>query len=282
MALFDRVAIVGLGLIGGSLGMAVRRRRLAREVIGWSRHASTLRHAKASGAIDWGTTELRRAVASSDLVVLAAPVDVIVPLGRRAMSFMKAGSILTDVGSTKEAIVHALERHLPAGVAFVGGHPLAGSERRGIRAAKRSLYDGSLCILAKTRRTNRRALTRMRRFWSAVADRVRVMDPVRHDRLLAEVSHLPHVVAFCVVGAADDEALAIAPRSFLDVTRIAKSDPKLWEAIFLTNRGHITAAMKQFEREWHTLRRRLAWSDRTALRRLLLRAKSRRDALDYD
>jgi prephenate dehydrogenase len=106
------------------------------------------------------------------------------------------------------------------------------------------------------------------------------MDPSRHDRLLAGVSHLPHVIAFCLMGAADDAALSIAPRSFQEVTRIAKSDPGLWEAIFLTNRGPISAAMRRFEREWHTLRRHLAWSDRAALRRLLLRAKSRRDALD--
>ena len=280
MALFDRVTIVGLGLIGGSLGLALKRKRLARNVVGWSRREATLRQARASGAIDWGTTDLRRAVADADLVVLATPVDVIVPLGLRAARQMKPGSILTDVGSTKEGIVHALERRLPAGVAFVGAHPLAGSERRGIHAARRSLYDGSLCILAVTRRTNRRALNRVRRLWSAVAERVLVMDPARHDRLLAVVSHLPHVIAFCLMGAADRAALAIAPRSFQEVTRIAKSDSGLWEAIFVTNRGPINAAMRRFEQQWQTLRRHLAWSDRAALRRFLAGSKARRETLD--
>ena len=274
-----RVTIIGLGLIGGSLGLALKRKRLARTVVGFSRKPATLRRAKASRAIDEGTTDLRDAVKDADLVVLATPVDVIVPLGRRALKFMKPGSILTDVGSTKDAIVHALERNLPRGITFVGAHPLAGSERRGIHAARRSLYDGSLCVVTKTRRTNPRALARVCSLWSRLAARVLVMDPGTHDRLLASVSHLPHVIAFCLMGAADDAGLAIAPRSFQDVTRIAKSDPGLWEAIFLTNRGPISAAMHRFEREWHSLRRHLAWSDRAALRRLLLRAKSRRDAL---
>ncbi|MBI4597584.1 MAG: prephenate dehydrogenase [Candidatus Omnitrophica bacterium] len=266
--------------MGGSLGMAIRKKRLAHEVVGWSRKPATLRQAKASGAVTWGTTDLRKAVADADLVVLATPVDVMLPLGPRIARSMKPGSILTDVGSTKEAIVHALERARRRGVAFVGAHPLAGSERRGIRAVQKNLYDGSLCIVTTTRRTNRAALARVRRFWAAIADRVIMMDPARHDQLLAEVSHVPHVMAFCLMAATEPKALAIAPRSFLDGTRVAKSDPALWEAIFLTNRGQITAAMRRFERTWQQLRKHLAWSDRPALRRLLRAAKAKRDALD--
>jgi len=280
MAMFNRVTIIGLGLIGGSVGLAVRRRRLAREVVGFSRHPATLRRAKARGAIDVGTTDWREAVRESDLVILATPVETIVPFARRAARFMPDGGLITDVGSTKGTIVKALEGRLPRGIAFVGAHPLAGSERRGIDAARQTLFDGSVCLVTATPRTNRPALRRVRAFWRRLAGRVLVMDPVRHDRLLAQASHLPHLLAFCLVGATEPEALALAPRSFLDATRIAKSDPKLWESIFLGNRAQLVSAMRRFERQWVVLRKHLAWTDRTALHRLLLQAKSRRDALD--
>jgi prephenate dehydrogenase len=259
--------------------MAIRRRRLARRVVGWSRKLSTLKQAKRRGAIDEGTTSLPRAVHDADLTVLATPVDAIVPLAMQAARFMQPGSILTDVGSTKAQIVKALERRLTPGVAFVGAHPLAGSEQRGIAAASVNLFDGSTCIVTVTRRTDRRALARVRRFWSAVADRVVVIDPVRHDRLLAAVSHLPHLLAFCLVGATVREALALAPRSFLDATRVAKSDPTLWDDIFLSNRAALLAAMDRFDRSWQTLHTHLSRRDRTALHRAMATAHAKRHAL---
>src|SRR3990167_407336 len=152
MARFNRVTIIGLGLIGGSLGMALRRRGM--RVTGYSRKTSTLRAAKRRGAIDVGTTNLRAAVREADLVVLATPVDTIVPMARRVARLVHPGTILTDAGSTKVRIVRSLERFLPRHVSFVGAHPLAGSERRGIDAASNELFRGSVCILTKTPRTN--------------------------------------------------------------------------------------------------------------------------------
>lgn len=279
MPLFNRVTIIGLGLIGGSLGMALRRRRLATTVAGWSRKPSTLRHAKQRGAIDVGTTDLRRAVQDADVVVLATPVETIVPYAVRLAQWMRPGSVLTDVGSTKAQIVRALERRLPSGVAFVGGHPLAGSEQRGIDAARADLFDGSLCILARTARTDRRALRRVARLWSRLCRRVVAMEPQRHDRLLAAISHVPHLMAFSLINATDPSALACAPRSFLDATRVAQSDPELWDDIFLSNRAALRAAAGRFERAWRTLQRLLSRRDRVALRRFLAEAKKRRDAL---
>ncbi len=280
MAAFNRITIVGLGLIGGSLGMAIRRKRLAREVVGFSRKPSTLRRAKRCGAIDAGTTDLRRAVADADLVILATPVDFIVPYARRLARSMKPGSILTDVGSAKAAIVTALERAMPRGVAFVGGHPLAGSEQRGLEAADARLFRGSTVVLTPTPRTNRRALRSVQQLWQSLTSRVVTMNPERHDRLLAAVSHLPHALAFSLVGATDGDELAIAPRSFLDATRVAKSNPGLWEAIFLQNHRALLAGMDRFQRQWRLLRRAVARGDRAALHRLLASAQAKRHALE--
>lgn len=277
--IFQQVTIVGLGLIGGSLGMAIRRRRLAANVVGFSRRVSTLRTAKARGAIESGTTDPQRAVAEADLVVLATPVDAIVPQAMRLARFMKSGSILMDVGSTKAQIVRQLERALPSHVAFVGAHPLAGSEQRGIDVARADLFDHSLCIVTTTARTNRRALMMVARVWKSLGCRVIVMNPQQHDRLLASVSHLPHLIALSVMSATDPRAMEVAPRSFLDATRVAKSDPDLWDDIFLSNQKELLTALDRFDHQLHQLRRLLAQGQRTQLKRLLARAKSRRDAL---
>ena len=275
---FKQVTIVGLGLIGGSLGMALRRRGVARTVVGVSRHPASLRRAKRLGAIDWGTTDLARAAAGADVVVLATPVDAIAPFGRRAARSMRPGSVLTDVGSTKAAIVRALEPGLPRGVHFVGAHPIAGSERRGIDAADAQLFDGAVCIMTPTARTDRRALQAVRRFWAPLAGRVVMMSPQAHDRALARVSHLPHLVAGCLSLAAGTPP-CVAP-SLLEMTRVAQSDPDLWDDIFLTNRQSVLAAMVRFEQAWRRLHAAVARGDRAALRRLLRRAQSARHALE--
>jgi prephenate dehydrogenase len=275
--LFRQVTIVGLGLMGGSLGMAIRRRRLARTVVGLSRSQAAVRQAKRRGAIDWGTTDAQQAVAGADLVVLATPVDAIVPLAKRLAGSMRPGSVLTDVGSTKAAIVQRLSA-LPGRVAFIGGHPIAGSEQRGITAADPDLFDGSLCILTPAARTSGVALSRVKRLWARLASRVVTMDPRAHDRLLGGTSHLPHLIAFALAQAVTPPS-SCAPRSFLDMTRVAKSDPELWDDIFLTNRGAILSAAGQVERHWKALRDAIVRRDRAALRRLLTRAKTMRDAL---
>lgn len=280
MARFKQVTIVGLGLIGGSLGMALRRRRVARTVVGLSRHPSTLRQAKQRGALDIGTMNPKEAVQDADLVILATPVDTIAPLALRLAKWMRPGSLLTDVGSTKARIVSALERRLPPHIAFVGGHPLAGSEQRGIEAADARLFDGSICVLTPSGRTNRDALKRVARLWQPLVHHVVTMSPQHHDRVLAGTSHLTHLLAACLALTGDATPLPSAPPSFLESTRIAKSDPELWDDIFLTNRDALLVVMDQFARRWHALRTLLARRDRVGLRRVLQRAQSKRDALE--
>ena len=280
MARFNRVTIIGLGLIGGSLGMAIRRRRLARDVVGVSRSRATLRLAKARGAIDWGTTDAQEAVEAADLVILATPVDTIVPQAKRLARLMRKGSILTDVGSVKSAIVRALDQGLPRGVAFVGGHPLAGSEQRGIEAASPTLFDRSVCLLTPTARTVPQALARVRQLWRPIVGQVTLLPPQVHDRLLADTSHLPHLLAFCLAATLKTDRLGRLPQSALDMTRVAKSDPDLWDDIFAGNRTELLAAIRRFERHWYRVRAQLRRGDRSALRRFLADAKSKRDALE--
>lgn len=282
MQRFRQVTIVGLGLIGGSLGMAIRRRRLATTVVGLSRKSSTLRRAKQRGAVDAGTTDARRAVQHANLVVLATPVDRMVPTALRLARWMRPGSVLTDVGSTKVSIVRVLERRLRRHVAFVGAHPLAGSEQRGIEAANARLFDAAICVLTPTPRTDPRSLQRVKRLWQGVGCRVVMVSPREHDRVLALTSHLPHVLAYCLAHAVDaGSLLPRLPRSFLEMTRVAKSDPALWDDVLLSNR-ELLQAMHRFDRQWRAVRTLLARRNRPALRRWLATAQSKRDALQDD
>ena len=279
MPLFNQITIVGLGLIGGSLGMAIKRRRLAREVIGLSRRAATIRQAIRCGAIDRGATNAAAAVRGAELVVLATPVETIAPLAKRLAPHMSAGSILTDVGSTKSVIVSALAHRLPNRIAFVGAHPLAGSEQRGVAAAQARLFEQATCIVTPVPSTNRSALRRVSALWQRLGARVVTMTPARHDRLLAAASHLPHVAAFCLVEATEPPALRLAPRSFLEATRVAQSDPALWDDILLTNRRAILHALHRYERALRRARGALARADRRQLGRLLRHAHAVRQTL---
>jgi prephenate dehydrogenase len=274
-----RVAIIGLGLIGGSLGLAIRRRRAAREVVGFSRRQATVARAKSRGAIDRSAASLRQAVLEADLVVLAGPVDTIVPLGRQAARFMKPGAVLTDVGSTKAAIVRGLGQHLPRGIAFVGGHPIAGSEQQGIDAANAGLFAGAVCMLTPTARTPRAALKRVRALWERIGARVQIVSPAAHDQLLAMGSHLPHLLAAVLMQTAQGRLPRPAPCSFLDMTRIALSSPELWDDIFLSNRVELLAAMRVFARQWQQWQRLLSRRQGAALRQQLHRAQRARKAL---
>ena len=275
MPIFHRVTIIGLGLIGGSLGMAIRRKRLAREIIGFSRKRQTLALAKRRGAIDAGTTDLRAAVRAAQVVVIATPVDTIVPIARRIAPWVCDGCVLTDVGSTKAAIVLALERSLPGGVSFVGAHPLAGSEQRGMAAAQPALFEGSSCLVTTTRKTNPKARAVVRRLWQGLGCRVVVMSPERHDAWLAKTSHLSHALAWCLASVPPRAAHAGAPPSFAEMTRIAQSDPRLWEAIFLSNRTQLLRAMNRFEARWAQLRALIARGRPTPLRRFLAGANTK-------
>ena len=254
--LFSQVTIIGLGLIGGSLALALRERGIVHRIIGVDANPSALRKARAMGAIDEGFREWKSAarLEQSDLVVLALS-----PMGVRLMahhigSVSRSPLILTDVASTKSYIVRTLERELPSRIKFIGGHPMAGSHRSGIQAADPELFSGAPCIVTRTRRTDEKALAKVSRMWRLVGGKVFVMNPARHDRLVAQISHIPHLAAVGLTLCVSPEALKLAGRGFSDTTRVALGSTRLWFEICKLNQKEIIQALDRFIKEMVDLR----------------------------
>lgn len=273
------LTIVGVGLIGGSIGLAARRRGLARHIRGVGRQQANLDRARALGAVDETYLDLGRAVSGSEVVVFCTPVDHIAGQMLDAASSCSPGTVLTDAGSTKAVIVRAVDGRLPDGVAFVGSHPLAGSEKRGPEFADADLFVGRWTVLTPTEATDAPALECVTAFWQALGSRTRVMSPEEHDRALAITSHLPHVVAAALAGMLPDELRPLAATGFRDTTRIAAGDPGLWTAIATHNRSALAEALLRLEQRLAGFRQAIEAGDWAALHALLARAKENRDAL---
>jgi prephenate dehydrogenase len=273
------LTIVGVGLIGGSIGLAARRRGLAERILGIGRQQASLDQALAVGAIDEASVHLTEAVRQADLVVFCTPVDRIAEQVLQAAPHCRPGTLLTDAGSTKAAIVEAVEAQLPKQVQFVGSHPLAGSEKRGPEFAEAELFEGRLTILTPTRRTPPHGLDRTREFWEALGSRVQVMSPEAHDQALAYTSHLPHLTASALAGILPPELFGLTATGFRDTTRVAASDPALWSAILLQNRSAMLEAVGALQNRISEFKKALMSNDRAALDALLAQAKRMRDAL---
>ncbi|HLW61202.1 MAG TPA: prephenate dehydrogenase [bacterium] len=259
METFRRVAIVGVGLIGGSLGMALRARGLAREVVGVPRSLATIGQACRRGAIDRGTIDPAEGVDGADLVVLAVPPDQIVPMARRVAPHLPAGALLTDVASVKAAIVSGIEAGVGTRgeVAFVGGHPMAGNEGRGVDAAEPGLFAGTAYLLTPTSRTPRAGVERLAQLARALGAVPMEMSPEEHDRTVARVSHLPYLVAAALMGAVGGAGPAAGP-SLRGATRVAASPVAMWAQICRLNRAPIQEALRVFRQELDRLEAALA------------------------
>jgi len=279
MTPWNQVTIVGTGLIGGSLGLALKRAGLARNVVGVGHRRSTLDRALACGAVDDATLDPAEGVRGSDLVVLATAVGLFESLLRRAADHLADGAVVIDVGSTKAEVVRTAEALVPPGRAFVGCHPIAGSEKRGIAWADADLFDGAACAVTPTDRTPADALGRVVETWEALGMRVVRLSPAEHDRLLAEVSHLPHLAAAALVRAVSPEAEGLVGTGWTDTTRIAASAPALWRDILLTNADGVAAALARFRETLADLEDALADRDGEGIERLLAEAKARRDRI---
>ena len=265
--------------MGGSLGLAIRRLGLARCVVGVARTPSTLQSALAMGAVDETTHDLAKAVAASDLVVLATPVGTFGAMLRAIARHARPGTIVTDVGSTKGRVVTLAHRILPENVPFVGAHPMAGSENAGVQFARDDLFEGATVILTPTAKTDPDALQAVAALWRRIASRVVTVSPKRHDRMLARASHLPHALAACLVpAAASQDALSVAGTGFQDTSRIASGDPDLWRDVFLTNRSATVEAVDAFIERLTELRDAIQRRDGAAVRSILAESKTLRDA----
>jgi len=277
------LAVVGVGLLGGSVAKAARAGALARRIVGIGRDAARLQPAVDDGTLDAATTDLDAGVRQADFVLLSAPVLAIEGLLERVWRAAADGVVITDVGSTKGNVVRAAERLAARRpLAFVGSHPLAGSEQSGYRVARVDLFRGATVVVTPTDRTELRAVKAATEFWEALGARVSTLDPETHDRSVAAISHLPHLIACALVdGAArvDPAALELAARGFKDTTRIAAGDPDMWTEIFLANRTALSASVDAFGKALADLQRAIAAGDAATLRAVLARIKARREGL---
>lgn len=275
MRLFNKVAIVGTGLIGGSIALALKKKRLANEVIGVSRHKKSLLLAKRKGAIDTGSVALG-IVKGADLVILATPVNTIINLAPKISNIVGKECLVSDVGSTKKEIVLRLEKIFPN---YVGSHPLAGSEKRGIVNAHPDLFKDSLCILTPTGNTNKKALNKLNLLWNRIGARTVLLAPQSHDKILSFVSHLPHIVAFSLIGIIPRQYLKFSSTGLKDTTRIAASEAELWSDILLSNQRNIIKTMELLQVNMSRLRLAIQKKDRRQLILIIKKARAKREIL---
>lgn len=285
--LIRKLAIVGMGLMGGSLAQALKARDLVGEVVGIDRSRATIDTAVELGVIPGGCTRLEEGVAKADLVVLATPVAAVTGIMEGIAPHLAKGAVVTDVGSVKGRIVHRCQELLErggVGAAFVGGHPIAGREHSGVRAALPDLFEGSRTILTPTPATPPWALEKVRLMWEGVGSQVELMDPDYHDRVLAATSHLPHLMAYNVVNTLSDledhlraEVFRYAASGFRDFTRIASSDPTMWRDICLENREAILDILGRFKGDLEKLMNRIEQGDADGLYGIFARSKSTRE-----
>jgi len=283
--LIPKMTVIGTGLIGGSLSLALKAAGEVGEVTGVGRGLANLETALELGVIDRFSQDAEAAVADADLVFLSTPVLALPAMAARVLPHMKPGAILTDGGSVKEQIVAEIEPLLPEGIHFVPGHPIAGTERSGSSAAFASLYQDRRCILTPTEKTDAAALELVTRMWQAAGSEVVIMDVVKHDRILAAISHLPHMVAYALVNAVasdhryGEDILKYSAGGFRDFTRIASSDPAMWRDIALSNREALLEMISSFETMLADLKEDIAAGNDDDLFNFFLRSKERRDAL---
>ncbi len=274
---YRHVTVIGVGLIGGSIGLALKERCAPVRIAGVGRRRESLDAALAAGAIDTAHLDASQCAAESDVVVLATPVGAFAHHLRTLAPVLRPGVLVTDAGSTKSDVVRIAEEVLGSGGPFVGSHPMAGSERKGVEFSRADLYEGAVCIVTPTPRTPADLVERAERFWRTLGMRVIRMGPGEHDIALARVSHLPHLLSAVLMGLPDGADLAVSGPGFRDMTRLAGGDPEMWRDIVLTNRGAIVAALDAFTGRLGELRSLVERGDASEIEAFLAEAKRKRD-----
>ena len=284
--LFDRVALIGVGLIGSSLARALRRDSPGTSIVACARRSETLAAVRRLDLADETTHDPAVAAVGADLVVIATPLSVYAEIGARIAPVLQPGAILTDVGSVKQAVIRDLQPHLPPGVHFVPGHPVAGTEHSGPEAGFAELFQGRWCILIALPETAADAVARVGGMWETFGMRVVTMSADHHDKVLAVTSHLPHLIAYTIVGTATDledslksEVIEFSASGFRDFTRIAASDPVMWRDIFLNNREAVLEILQRFNEDLTALQRAIRWGEGDKLQDLFTRTRAIRRSI---
>ncbi len=283
---FERVALIGIGLIGSSLAHVLRRDGLAGEIVACARKEATRAKALELGLADRATEDAAEAVYGADLVVVATPLSAYAALGVRMAPALRPGAIVTDVGSVKQAVIRDLQASLPDTVHFIPGHPVAGTEHSGPESGFAELFRDRWCILTPLPGIDAAALARLTALWEQAGMRVVTMDPEHHDKVLAMTSHLPHVIAYTIVGTATDledslksEVIKFSAGGFRDFTRIAGSDPVMWRDIFLNNREAVLEMLQRFSEDLTALQRAIRWGEGDKLEELFSRTRAIRRSI---
>ena len=280
---FRKITIIGVGLLGGSIGLSVKRRKLAHQTAGFVRRRASLKDCEGAGAVDFATTDLPAAVWDADLVILCTPLAQMRSRVREMLPALKRGAIVTDVGSVKTGVVRELESLVArAGAHFVGSHPMAGAEKTGVAAARADLFEQTVCVVTPTKKTNRAALKKVKQFWQDVGSCVLELKPEVHDALVSRSSHLPHVVAATLAShvlnpAHPKNQAALCANGFRDSTRIASGSPEMWRDIALANRKNLAKSLEAFIADLQKFQRLVKKGDAKAIMKFFETAKQRRD-----
>jgi cyclohexadieny/prephenate dehydrogenase len=283
---FDRIALIGIGLIGSSIARDVKELGLAGEVVISTRSTETLKRAEELGLGDRYVSSAADAVKDADLVIVSVPVGASEAVAQQIAGSLKPGAIVTDVGSTKASVIAQMAPHMPEHVHFIPGHPLAGTEKSGPDAGFTGLFRDRWCIFTPLPATDPEALDRLKAFWTALGSRIDEMDPQHHDKVLAIVSHLPHIIAYNIVGTADDletvtesEVIKYSASGFRDFTRLAASDPTMWRDVCLHNKDAILEMLARFSEDLAYLQRAIRWGEGDKLFELFTRTRAIRRSI---
>ena len=281
--LFRKITIVGVGLLGGSIGLAARRRRLAWEVAGFVRRPASLKDCEKAGAVDYATTDLLTAVSNANLVILCTPLSQMRSRVVEMLPALKRGAVVTDVGSVKAGVVRELESLVQkSGAHFVGSHPMAGAEKTGVGAARADLFVDAVCVVTPTKKSDTAAVRKVEQFWKSLGARTIQLTPEQHDLLVSRSSHLPHIVAATLVNlifnpASPQIQTKLCANGFRDTTRIASGSPEMWRDIALANRKNLSRSLDAFISGLQEFQRVLKKSDVKAISKFLEAAKAQRD-----
>ena len=284
--MFDKIVLIGIGLIGGSIALEARKRGLAKSIVAATRSQQTADTANKLKLTDHCSTDLAAAVDGADLVIVCTPVGACGPATKTIAPKLKPGCIISDVGSVKQTVIADMAPHVPKCVHFVPAHPVAGTEHSGPEAALLDLFQDRWTILTPLPDSDVKAVDRLEAFWKALGSNVSRLDPANHDRILAITSHLPHLIAYTIVGTADDlgghlnsEVLKYAAGGFRDFTRIAASDPTMWRDVFMNNREAVLEVLQRFQEDLFYLQRAIRWGEGDKLFELFTRTREIRRAL---